>query len=335
MPQTTYTAFDTSGKTSLTDMDQVAEQRRREMADQAFRGALLNNQNNMQREGWGRQDALTQQSLSAQERIAAANNANQLAMGGSFQDRSAANRENLMLQMRPAQTMADLETSKWSEGAGVRGAKNQWEQTLLQKRQSLLNGQTGSPNDRVMLALMGIDPSVAENPDDREMKRELNRVLAAKLANGEIDPAQFQAARGGDYSGLPRKEVSSVSPEMQSQALQQDVERFGAKDASTFGFDPGDEDIARILAQRDQVAKAIRMQNPRISPEQATQDANFRIEQGLRPYADRWGTGWVAKLREVMAGVAGGPVREPGGSDFIAEGLGFNDISSLMGKMVR
>ena len=70
--QQVYTAYDTSGQNKLTDTDQIMEQRRREMADQAFRSALQSNQNNMQREGWGREDARFNQNMSAQERIAAA-----------------------------------------------------------------------------------------------------------------------------------------------------------------------------------------------------------------------------------------------------------------------
>ena len=337
MPQTSYTAYDTTGQTKMTDMDQVAEQRRREMQDQAFRGALLNNQNNMQREGWGRQDAMQQAGLTAQERISAANNANQLAMGGSFQDRTAANAAQLSAQMRPAQTMADLEREKWGEGAGLRGAKNSWEQALLDKRLAMLNGmsgggeqsandlikggfsikdpegygvskfdsgprQGGGPNNRVMLALMGIDPSVAEDPQDRMVRQTVAQAMAAKLASGEIDPQQFQAAIKGDYSGIPVKQASSVTADQQLQALDSSIDTFGSKDAATFGNDPGEEDVARIIAERDRAAQAIRAQNPRISPEQAVQDANFRIEQRLKPYADRWGTEWVARLREVMSG---------------------------------
>lgn len=333
MPQTVYTAFDTGGQTKLTDMDQVAEQRRREMQDQAFRGALLNNQNNMQREGWNRQDALTQQGLTAQERIAAANNANQLAMGGSFQDRTAANQQLAQMQMRPAQTMADLEANKWKEGSGLRESGNALTQEINTAKLNAIRGGMGGQgagNSRLAAALMGINPDQLEDPQDRMMKQALNQALAARLASGELDPAQFKAAAGGDLSAIPQKQASSISPEMQMQALQEEVGRFGSKDAATFGLDPGDEDITRILAQRDAVAKSIRMQNPRISPEQATQDANFRIEQGLRPFADRWGTGWVQKLRQVMGGAQGGPVVEAGGSEFFNPGTTFSGNSALL-----
>jgi hypothetical protein len=325
MPQTTYTAYDTTGQTKMTDMDQVAEQRRREMQDQAFRGALLNNQNNMQREGWGRQDALTQAGLTAQERIAAANNANQLAMGGSFQDRTAANQAQLAAQMRPAQTMADLEANKWKEGSGLRESGNALTQEINTAKLNAIRGGmsgAGGGNSRLAAALMGINPDQLEDPQDRMVRAAVLQGLSQRLASGEIDPQQFQAAAKGDYSSLPVKQASSITTDQTLQALDSSVDRFGSKDAATIGLDPGDKDIADLIAERDQAAKAIRMQNPRITPEQATQDANFRIEQRLKPYADRWGTGWIAKLREVMRGGAGGNVSEMGGSEGIEMATG-------------
>lgn len=303
MPQTVYTAFDTGGQTKLTDMDQVAERRRMEMQDQAFRGALLNNQNNMQREGWGRQDALTQQSLGAQERISAANNANQLAMGGSFQDRTSANQQLAQMQMRPAQTMADLEANKWKEGSGLRESGNALTQEINTAKLNAIRGGMGGQgggNSRLAAALMGIDPNQLEDPQDRLVRQTVAQALAQRLAAGEIDPQQFQAGVKGDYSGIPKKQVTAISPEMQIQSLQSDADRFGQRDAATFGFDPGEEDVARIVAQRDQVAQALRSQNPRLSPEQAVEGANFHIEERLRPNADRWGTGWIARLREAL-----------------------------------
>lgn len=301
MPQTSYTAYDTTGQTKLTDMDQVAEQRRREMADQAFRGALLNSQNNMTREGWGRQDALTERSLGAQERIAQMNNQTQLATQGAYGDRAANSLALAREQMTPARMQAQLEANKWQEGAGLRGARNSWEQTQLDMRRSMLRGgASGAPNQRVMLALMGVDPNAADDPQDRMVRQAALSALAQRLSSGEIDPQQFQAAARGDYSGVPKKQVTAISPEMQLQSLQSDVQRFGERDAATFGFDPTDEDVSRIIAQRDQAAQALRAQNPRLSPEQAIEGANFYIEEKLRPNADRWGTEWIAKLRQAL-----------------------------------
>lgn len=305
MPQTTYTAFDTTGQTRLTDLDQVAEQRRREMQDQAFRGALLNNQNNMQREGWGRQDALTERSLGAQERISAANNANQLAMGGSFQDRTAANQQLAQMQMRPAQTMADLEANKWQEGAGLRESGNALTQEInTAKLNAIRGGMGGQGNSRLSAALMGINPDQLEDPQDRMVRQTVAQALAQRLASGEINPQQFQAGVKGDYSGIPQKQVTAISPEMQVQSLQSDVERFGQQDAATFGFDPTEEDVARLVQQRDQAAQALRAQNPRLSPEQAMEGANFYVEESLKKGGTdkRWGTEWIARLRAALRG---------------------------------
>lgn len=314
MPQTTYTAFDTTGQTRLTDMDQLAEQRRREMADQAFRGALLNNQNNMQREGWARQDALTGQQLTAQERINAANNANQLAMGGSFQDRSAANRENLMLQLRPQQTLADLEASKWQEGAGLRGSQNALTQEINNaKLNAIRGGMAGTGgNSRLAAALMGVNPDQLEDPQDRLLKQTLAQTLAQRLASGEINPAQFKAAVGGDLSVIPQKQTSAIAPEQQISALENRVANFGERDAATFGFDPTDADVSDIIRQRDQVAQALKSQRPQLSPEQALEGANWIIEQKLLPNQDRWGTEWIAKLRQALRG--GGTTNTGSGS---------------------
>ncbi len=307
MPQTSYTAYDTTGQTKLTDMDQVAEQRRREMQDQAFRGALLNNQNNMQREGWGRQDAMQQAGLTAQERISAANNANQLAMGGSFQDRSAANRENTMLQMSPALQAIQLQKDQWGEGAGLRGSQNALTQEINTAKLNAIRGGiggTGGGNPRLAAALMGINPEQLEDPQDRMVRQTVAQALAQRLASGDINPQQFQAGVKGDYSGIPQKQISAISPEQQVGALESRVSQFGEKDAATIGFDPTEADVQDIVRQRDQVAQALKSQRPQLSPEQALEGANWIVEQKLLPNQDRWGTEWIAKLRQALRGGA-------------------------------
>lgn len=304
MPQTFYTAYDTSGQTKLTDMDMLNEQRRREMSDQAFRGALLNNQNSMQREGWGRQNALQGNALSAQDRIAQGNNATQLAIGGSFQDRTAANQALASQQMRPAQTLADLEISKWQAGAGARSSQDALAAELNNAKLGAirggLGGQGGQGNQRLMAALMGINQDQLEDPTDRILKNE----LAKRFASGDLDPQQYKAAVTGDLSVVPRKEATAISPEQQIASLQSDVERFGQQDSATFGFDPTEEDVQRLIKQRDQAAQALRAQNPRLSPEKALEGANYYIEESLKKGGTdkRWGTEWIKRLREAMAG---------------------------------
>lgn len=310
MPQTVYTAYDTTGQTKMTDMDQVAEQRRREMQDQAFRGALLNNQNNMQREGWGRQDALTQQQLGAQERIAQMGNQTNLAIQGAYGDRAANSLALAREQMTPARMQAELEANKWNEGAGLRGAKNEWEMRLQKERTSLLDGlsggqsaQPGQPqrpglaeHARMALLIPGYNRAMFEDPGEAPLRQ----ALASKLASGEISEQQYRSALSGDYSAMPKKQVTAISPEMQIQSLQGDVQRFGERDAATIGFDPTEDDVSRIISQRDQVAQALRAQNPRLDPAQAIEGANFYIEEKLKPNADRWGTEWIAKLRQAL-----------------------------------
>ncbi len=315
MPQTSYTAYDTNGQTKLTDMDMLNEQRRREMSDQAFRGALLNNQNGMQREGWGRQDALQNNALGAQERISQGNNATQLAMGGSFQDRTAANQALASQQSRPAQTLADLETSKWNSGAGARSSADALAAELNNAKLGAIRGGLGGGqgNPRLMAALMGINPDQMEDPTDRILKAE----LAKRFAAGELDPQQYKSAVGGDLTALPRKEVTAISPEQQIASLQGDVERFGQQDAATFGFDPTEEDVQRLIKQRDQAAQALRAQNPRLSPEKAMEGANYYIEESLKKGGTdkRWGTEWIKRLREAMSGRAPAPepsINDPG-----------------------
>lgn len=302
MPQTVYTAYDTTGQTKMTDMDQVAEQRRREMQDQAFRGALLNNQNNMQREGWGRQDALTQQQLGAQERIAQMGNQTNLAIQGAYGDRASNSLALAREQMTPARMQAELEANKWNEGAGLRGSQNALTQEVNSAKLQALRGglQGGGGNNRLAAALMGVNPDQLEDPQDRMVRAATLQALASRLAAGEIDPQQFQAAAGGDFSGMPKKQVTAISPEMQIQSLQGDVQRFGERDAATIGFDPTEDDVSRIISQRDQVAQALRAQNPRLDPAQAIEGANFYIEEKLKPNADRWGTEWIAKLRQAL-----------------------------------
>ena len=136
------------------------------------------------------------------------------------------------------------------------------------------------------------------------MKAALAQQLASRLAAGEIDPAQFKAAAGGDLSAIPRRQVSAIAPEQQIASLQGDVERFGQKDAATFGFDPVEDDVSRIISQRDQVAQALKAQRPQLSPEQAMEGANFYIEESLKKNGtdQRWGTEWIAKLRQALRG---------------------------------
>ncbi len=307
MPQTVYTAYDTTGQTKMTDMDQVAEQRRREMQDQAFRGALLNNQNNMQREGWNRQDALTQQGLTAQERIAQMNNQTQLATQGAYGDRAASAMALAREQMTPARMAAELEANKWQEGAGLRGSTNALTQEVNNAKLQALRGglQGAGGNNRLAAALMGVNPDQLEDPQDRMVRNTVAQALAQRLAAGEIDAQQFQAGIKGDYSSMPRKQVTAIPAEQQIASLQGDVQRFGERDAATIGFDPTDDDVSRIISQRDQVAQALRAQNPRLDPAQAIEGANFYIEEKLKPNADRWGTEWIAKLRQALRSGSG------------------------------
>ena len=311
MPQQTFTPFDTAGQTKLTDMDQLAEQRRREMQDQAFRGALLNNQNNMQREGWGRQDALQGNALSAQERIAQGNNATQLQMGGSFQDRTAANQALAAQQMRPAQTMADLQTQQWQEGSGLRQSGNALSQEINNAKLGAIRGGMagGGGNQRLAAALMGVNPDQLEDPQDRMVRAATLQALSQRLASGELDPGQFSAAAKGDYSAIPKRQVTAIAPEQQIAALEGTAQRFGERDAATFGFDPTEEDVGSIIRQRDQVAQALKSQRPQLSDEQAKEGANFYIEQKIAPNAERWGTGWIQRLREALRG--GTPAAQP------------------------
>jgi hypothetical protein len=348
--QQVYTAYDTSGQNKLTDTDQIMEQRRREMADQAFRTALQSNQNNMQREGWGREDARYNQNMSAQERIAGMNNANQLAMNGSYGDRSAQATRLAEMQMTPARMAQELESTKWNEGAGLRKSQNDWQQKLNDMRSGLFDSPMGGgeqtandaikagfsvtdpegygvtkfdsaggarqaaprqssgmdQNMRLKLALLGINPQTMEDPQDAMIRQATNKALADKLASGEMNPEEFSAAARGDFSAIPKRTFSAISPEQQIAAMQGDVERFGQKDAQSIGFDPVEEDVQRIVSQRDQAAKALKSQNPRLSDAQAIEGANFYIEQSLKKDGtdQRWGTEWITRLREALRGSA-------------------------------
>lgn len=293
MPQTVYTAYDTGGQTKMTDMDQIAEQRRREMADQAFRGALLNNQNNMTREGWGRQDALTERNLGAQERIAQMGNQTQLAMGGTFQDRTAANQQLAQMQMRPAQTMADLEASKWQEGSGLRGSQNALTQEINTAKLNAIRGGMGGQgggNSRLAAALMGVNPDQLEDPQDRMVRQTVMQALAQRLASGEINPQQFQAGVKGDYSGIPQKQVTAIAPEQLGEDLRSKSKGFLTRDTSSVGLDPGESQDEEIVALRDKYFRALKIEQPRLSDEQALEAANYLAERELTAEGVGWGS---------------------------------------------
>lgn len=306
MPQTTYTAYDTSGQTKLTDMDMLAEQRRREMQDQAFRGALLNNQNNMQREGWGRQDALTERNLGAQERIAQMGNQTQLAMGGTFQDRTAANQALAAQQMRPAQTLADLELNKWSEGAALRKAKAEGEIGRLNFENNIFGqisggGPGGQPMDpkqlRIAMAFMNKDASLLKDPFDQDFRD----VVKAQLNSGAMSPEEAMAAlKSGEPALLRSKQVSPFKSADVGGELAAAATGFGEADDATIGWDPTSENEARILSLIGRHAQALRAENPRISDAQAMDAAIAIVERSLAPYMNSLNTGPTRALMQKL-----------------------------------
>lgn len=323
MPQTVYTAYDTGGQTKMTDMDQIAEQRRREMADQAFRGALLNNQNNMTREGWGRADALNANNMNAQERIAQMNNQTQLQTQGAYSDRATNSLAQIREQMTPARMEQERQNALTAEGAALRRAKSAGEIGRLNFENNIFGQLTGGMGQgqpsagmnamdpkqlRMAMAWLNKDPSLLKDQFDVDFRD----VVKSQVASGALDPVEaLTALRSGDPSAIRRREVTAIAPEQQLQSLQSDVERFGQQDAATFGFDPTEEDVVRLVRQRDQAAQALRAQNPRLSPEQALEGANFYVEESLKKGGTdkRWGTEWIARLREALRGQAAAPAR--------------------------
>lgn len=302
MPQTVYTAYDTGGQTKMTDMDQIAEQRRREMADQAFRGALLNNQNNMTREGWGRADALNANNMNAQERIAQMNNQTQLQTQGAYSDRATNSLAQIREQMTPARMEQERQNALTAEGADLRRAKSAGEIGRLNFENNIFGQLTGGMGQgqpsagmnamdpkqlRMAMAWLNKDPSLLKDQFDVDFRD----VVKSQVASGALDPVEaLTALRSGDPSAIRRREVTALAPEQLGEDLRSKSKGFLTRDTSSVGLDPGESQDEEIVALRDKYFRALKIEQPRLSDEQALEAANYLAERELTAEGVGWGS---------------------------------------------
>lgn len=167
-------------------------------------------------------------------------------------------------------------------------------------------GSGTSMNDRdrraLRFGLLGIQAPSDPNEQAQEMAR---KIIAARMASA--DPTDLgalgQAYQTGDLSKIPVQQKAAIDPAMLQEAIQSQVRSFGEKDAATIGFDPTENDVQDIIRRRDQLAQVYQSQM-RLPPDAAKERANFIIEEQVRPNADRWGTEWIARLKEALRGTS-------------------------------
>lgn len=285
------------------------------------------------------QQAAEQNRLGAQERM----------FGQELADRAAGRTasygqatELARIGQQPAMASLDFMRQKYgderSDTAGTRDYANALAKFRMNELQNVMGGaqQPGMVDPMAQrdsralrFGLLGIQ---APTDPQEQAAAFARQIIAQRMANA--DPADLgalgEAYKTGNLAGIPSTPKQAIDPAMLQEAVTNAARRFGEKDAATFGSDPTENDVADILRQRDRLAESVRIQK-RVSPEEAQKYANFVIEQqfagGLE---DRWGTGWIQRLKEALRGGPASPVVEPGGSEFIPEAIGYNDIASLM-----
>jgi hypothetical protein len=74
--------------------------------------------------------------------------------------------------------------------------------------------------------------------------------------------------------------------------------RFGEQDTATIGWDPTEQDVTSLIQQRDELAKAIAVSKPGITPQQAHAEATAELDDKLANYSNHLNAGWVKAARQ-------------------------------------
>lgn len=307
MAITTLRASGNNQYGQMTDVERANFSSQEKAADWILRKRL-------QDEAMARGEAQQDEALTAQERMNERTLASNERTGGTFAEREAGATARQERAMSP-----QLEALKFQrEQAGLERQDAQpgkdYDNEIVRQRMDFLKGGGGFSDPKIAeraryRVIAGGD--LPSDPVD-EVLRQLIPALAAQGAqSGDLSqiPALLNALKTGDAANLP----ASFGPTPQAIGLE-DVKsmakdralKFGERDAATFGFNPEQSDVDDLVQQRDDLAKAIKASQPRISDQDARSAANKYLDEELNKNANRWGTGWIKTARQALGLIPGG-----------------------------
>lgn len=301
------------------DADAEAAQARARNQDFMMRNFLQNQQQaaqqGMQQQGMNQQDQMLSRELAdrAQGRTA------QYGM-----QQLAGNQALELGKQQQAPQMGALDFQKQvygdtrSDSQPARNFQNAVAQAKMNELQGVLHppmggggmgDQTAQRDARAMkFGLLGIQ---APTDPNEQMDNFVRQMVLAKAGSADTAdlPGLISAAKTGDLSKIPQAPTEAIPLEQVQGSLQSMAGQFGQKDNSMVGWNPTEQDVQAIVQRRDQTAQALRARNRRLTPEQATEQANFMVEEQLRPNAGGMFTGWIKRLQEALhgGGAATGP----------------------------
>lgn len=122
--------------------------------------------------------------------------------------------------------------------------------------------------------------------------------MIAKLAGG-LEGVTPDIAAGFGQAFKPKPVTAGDPAEIFARGKAK-ARAFGEQDASTFGWDPTQQDVQGLVAQRDQMAQAILAQKPGVTPEAAKAEATAMLEAELDPNANDINAGWIPEARTAL-----------------------------------
>ena len=274
------------------------------------------------------QHQLAQNGYNTQEKIAGMNiNDHSLQRNADYGMQGLRGNQALELgkqQQAPQMGALDLQKQMYgdtrSDGQPARNFANAVAQAKMNELQGVLHppaggggmgDQTAARDARAMkFGLLGIQ---APQDPNEQMDNFVRQLVLSKAANADTGDLAglVNAAKTGDLSKIPQAPQEAIPLEQVQGSLQSMAGQFGQKDNSVIGWNPTEQDVQAIVQRRDQTAQALRARNRRLTPEQATEQANFMVEEQLRPNAGGMFTGWIKRLQEALHGGAA-PAAAPG-----------------------
>ena len=203
-------------------------------------------------------------------------------------------------QMRPSLMGAEDSRAEYQEGKPLRD---------LMSERVLQGFQGGSPmNDQQMdqMALLGAIANKQQMPNLRGQRRQ-DELAGLQIEDykrkGALERIQ-QLADAGDMAGanalaatagvaVPKQKFGD--PNMELSELKAQTQAFGAKDAATFGWDPDQQDVARLDAKANRAIELL-VRDYRMPPEEARRIVNQAIQESTAGSAGSIGTGWIDAL---------------------------------------
>lgn len=268
----------------------------------------------MQNQQMGAQRSMQQEDMGARERMFNA----ELADRGAGRQYNGGLQMN-MLEMGQKPQMAQLDFSKQkytderSDGAGTRDFANLQAQYKAEMLRQAVGGSgagmetqdpmAGQDARAMKFGLLGLQAPRDVNMENQDFIRQI--IKAKMAADPNADFAGYgEALKYGNLGAIPQKAQETIPLEMVGKSLSETSKSFGERDAATIGWDPTEDDVSGIVKKRDQYAQAVRARNPRLTPEQAVEQANYIVESEIAPNAGRMGVEWIARLKQALRGQA-------------------------------